>query len=103
MNKVTMLQEILAQNPMDSFARYGLAMEFSSTGKITEALAEFDRLQQDHPDYTPGYFMAAQTLAGAGKTDEAKLRLTNGIACAVRTGNAHAQREMQEMLDDLEG
>ncbi len=103
MNKVTMLQEILAQNPMDSFARYGLAMEFSSTGKTTEAMAEFDRLQQDHPDYTPGYFMAAQTLAGVGRTDEAKLRLQDGIACAVRTGNAHAQREMQEMLDDLEG
>lgn len=102
MNKLAMLQEILTQNPMDSFARYGLAMEFANTGKTAEAMAEFDRLAHDHPDYTPGHFMAAQTLAKAGRIDEARNRLRGGIASAVRTGNAHAQREMQEMLDELE-
>jgi hypothetical protein len=46
--------------------------------------------------------MAAQTLAKAERTDEAKLRLAQGIACARRTGNQHAQSEMQAMLDDLD-
>jgi predicted Zn-dependent protease len=102
MNKIAMLQQILDQNPMDSFARYGLAMAYSSAGNVAEAVAEFDRLALDHPDYTPGYFMAAQALASAGRTDEAKTRLKEGIACAIRTRNAHAQSEMQEMLDDLD-
>lgn len=102
MNKIDMLQEILTKNPMDSFARYGLAMEYSNSGEVAAAIAEFDRLAADHPDYTPGYFMGAQTLAKAGRIDEAKERLGLGIASARRTGNSHALGEMQEMLDDLE-
>jgi hypothetical protein len=66
------------------------------------SLREFETLLKNSPEYTPGYFMAAQTLARAGRTDEAKEHLTLGIASAVRTGNRHAQSEMQAMLDELE-
>jgi hypothetical protein len=45
--------------------------------------------------------MAAQALARVRRSEEAKQRLADGIACARRTGNQHAQREMQAMLDDL--
>jgi len=58
-------------------------------------------LLETHPDYTAGYFMAAQTLAKAGRNDEAKQFLENGIAAADRTGNNHARSEMQAMLDEL--
>ena len=98
-----MLKEILAQQPGDAFARYGLAMAFASEGDSTTAVAEFDRLLTEHPDYTAGYFMAAQTLAKAGRADEAKGRLKEGIASAQRTGNQHALNEMQQMLDELDG
>ncbi len=97
-----MLTEILTQNPGDAFARYGLAMEYANQGKIDASLAEFERLLSTHPDYTAGYFMAAQTLVKAGRTDEAKARLPQGIASAQRTGNAHALGEMQALLEELE-
>lgn len=101
MDKVAMLNEILAQNPTDAFARYGLAMEYAGRGETDTALAEFTRLLQEHPEYTAGYFMAAQTLAKADRIDEAKIRLSEGITSARRTGNQHALTEMQAMLDDL--
>jgi hypothetical protein len=50
----------------------------------------------------PVYFMAAQTLVKAGRTEEAKARLAQGIASAQRTGNAHALGEMQALLSELE-
>lgn len=102
MDKIAGLREILEQDPKNAFARYGLAMELAGQGQTDAALAEFDQLRADHPDYVAGYFMAAQTLAKARHADEAKQRLNDGIACARRTGNQHAQREMQAMLDDLE-
>lgn len=102
MDKIAMLNEILAQNPADAFARYGLAMEYAGRGETGPSLVEFDRLLNQHPDYTAGYFMAAQTLSKAGRTVEARSRLTEGIASARRTGNQHAQSEMQAMLDELE-
>ncbi len=96
-----MLQDILAQNPLDAFARYGLAMEYSARGETDEALRHFALLLEAHPDYVPGYFMAAQTLARAGRLVPAKEHLEAGIAVARRTGNRHAQGEMEAMLDDL--
>lgn len=101
MDRIAMLSEILSQNPKDAFARYGLAMEYSNSGKVQLAIEEFGKLLEFNPDYTAGYFMAAQTLARAQRVVEAKNMLTQGIASARRTGNAHAESEMQAMLEDL--
>ncbi len=101
MDRIAMLNEILAENPNDEFARYGLAMEYSKSGEIDCALDEFGKLLTAHPDYTPGYFMAAQTLATANRIDEAKKMLVEGISSARRTGNNHAQSEMTAMLEEL--
>ena len=67
MDRIAMLSEILAANPEDSFARYGLAQEYSNTGQIEQALQEFKTLIEKNPDYTPAYFMAAQTLASSSR------------------------------------
>lgn len=101
MDRVAALSEILAANPTDAFARYGLAMEFSNQGDLPRALQEFTTLLSNSPDYTAGYFMAAQTLAKAGRPEDAKKMLEDGIASAMRTGNGHARSEMQAMLDEL--
>jgi predicted Zn-dependent protease len=101
MERVAMLTEILSQNPNDAFARYGLALEYSNQGEVDRALDEFGKLLSMNPDYTAGYFMAAQTLAKANRTDEAKKMLSDGIVSARRTGNGHAESEMEAMLADL--
>jgi tetratricopeptide (TPR) repeat protein len=101
MDRIALLTEVLSQNPTDAFARYGLAMEYSNSGEIERALEEFGRLLSSHPDYTAGYFMAAQTLAKAGRTEEARKMLGDGIASAKKTGNSHAQAEMENMLAEL--
>ena len=101
MDRIAMLKEVLAENPSDAFARYGLAMEYSKAGQTEAALAEFHKLLELHPDYTAGYFMAAQTLAQAERKEEARRMLNDGIASALRTGNQHAQSEMEAMLAEL--
>lgn len=101
MDRLAALNEILAQNPNDAFARYGLAMEYSTQGDLDRALAEFAILFKASPDYTAGYFMAAQALARADRIAEAKSMLSDGIASARRTGNSHAQSEMEAMLSEL--
>ena len=101
-DKIAGLKEILALDPKNSFARYGIAVELANRGEIDAAIAEFDKLLSIDPDYTAGYFMAAQTLARHGRNSEAILRLKSGISCAARTDNRHALSEMQSMLDELE-
>lgn len=101
MDRIAALNEVLTENPKDAFARYGLAMEYSKQGDLDRALAEFAILLENHPDYTAGYFMAAQTLARAERPQEAKKMLADGIASARRTGNLHAQSEMEAMMGEL--
>ena len=101
MDRIAALNDILTQNPNDAFARYGLALEYSKQGDFDRSLAEFSILLKNSPDYTPGYFMAAQTLARADRIAEAKTMLVDGIASARRTGNLHAQSEMEAMLEEL--
>jgi predicted Zn-dependent protease len=101
MDRIAMLSDILNSNSEDTFARYGLAMEYSKAGQVEEALQQFKTLIDKNPDYAPGYFMAAQTLAKAGRVDEAKRWLADGVSAASRTGNAHAQSEMTAMLEEL--
>jgi tetratricopeptide (TPR) repeat protein len=102
-NRVTALREILETNPDDAFARYALGLEYSGAGETDAALTEFQRLLASHPDYTNGYFMAAQALARAERQDEAKTMLEQGIECARRTRNQHALAEMEAMLEELGG
>jgi predicted Zn-dependent protease len=102
MDKIAGLKEILAMDPKNSFARYGIAVELANRGETEAAMAEFDQLLSTDPDYTAGYFMAAQTLAKSGRTPEAIERLKSGIGCAARSGNRHALSEMQGMLDELD-
>jgi predicted Zn-dependent protease len=102
MDKIAGLEEILAMDPKNSFARYGLAMELASQGETEAALREFDTLLENDPEYTAGYFMAAQTLASSGRTPQAIERLKAGIGAAGRSGNRHALSEMQAMLDELD-
>ena len=101
MGRLEMLQEHLAEFPEDAFARYGLAMEYANAGDNDTALKEFATLLEKNPDYTAGYFMAAQTLARVSRVDEAREMLRKGIASAERTNNAHARSEMEGMLAEL--
>lgn len=100
-SRLQMLAQFLEQNPGDAFARYGLAMEYSKAGQTEQALTEFTKLLELHPDYTNGYFMAAQTLERNGRTAEARKMLESGVEAAKRTGNKHALSEMSGMLEEL--
>jgi predicted Zn-dependent protease len=102
MDKIAGLKEILAMDPGNAFARYGLAMEYVNQGQLETGLAEFEGLLAAHPDYTAGYQMAAQTLAKVERIPEAIAKLKLGIESARRTGNSHAMSEMQGMLDELD-
>src|ERR1700733_3615251 len=101
MDRIAALNDVLTQNPTDTFARYGLAMEYSKQGDLDRSLAEFSILLKSSPDYTPGYFMAAQTLARADRIAEARTMLPAAPPPARRTGNLHAQGEMEAMLAEL--
>ncbi len=95
------LQSMVAQNPGDSFSRYGLAMELRNTGDLEGAMHEFGELRRLNPDYTATYFHAGQTLERLGRIDDARAFYQEGIEAATRKGDLHARSELQTALDLL--
>ena len=95
------LKSLSAQNPQDSFLRYGLAMEYKNAGDLESALREFQALMDANPDYCATYFHAGQTLERIGRAEEARAAYEKGIEVTTRKGDEHARSELQGALDLL--
>ena len=99
--RAEMLKNLLAQDPTNTFARYGLAMEYANSGHLPEAVAEYRTLMATNPDYAAAYFHCGQTLERMGNLDEAREAYQKGIEVTTRTGDSHTRSELQTALDLL--
>ena len=97
-SRVEILQQLLAQNPSSSFARYGLAMEFVKSGDLDSAVREFETLLAGDAAYSAAYFHGGQTLEKLGRIDDARDYYRRGLEV---TRDPHARAELQASLDIL--
>jgi len=95
------LKSMLAQNPADTFARYGLAMEYTNRGELDQAILEYRALLESNPNYAAAYFHGGQALEKLGRVEEAREIYQKGIEVTTRTGDAHTRSELQGALDML--
>jgi len=102
MNKrLAFLEQHCASPTADSFAFYGLGMEYRKEGRVDDAIATFSKLKDKDADYVPMYLMAGQTLIDAGRSAEARTWLEAGIAAATRKRDTHALGELESALASI--
>lgn len=101
MDRRAVLEQMLAQDPANTFARYGLAMELVKAGDLAAAVHEFRALIERNPEYAAAYFHGGQTLEKLGDVDAARSMYRDGIAVTARTGDHHTRGELQAALDLL--
>src|SRR5450759_2241729 len=97
--RLEILKNMVDQNPADSFARYGLAMEYRNTGDLARAVSEFRSLLATQPEYSAAYYHGGQTLERLGRTAEARELYLQGIEATTRKGDFHTRDEIQAALD----
>ena len=97
-SRIQILEQMLAQNPANAFARYGLAMEYVKSGDLGRGVSEFESLLTADPAYSAAYFHGGQTLEKLGRLDEARDYYRRGL---VATRDPHARSELQAALDIL--
>ena len=97
-SRIEILQQLLVQNPTNSFARYGLAMEFVKAGDLDGGVREFAAILDADPNYSAAYFHGGQTLEKLGRLDDARDYYRRGLAV---TRDPHARAELQASLDIL--
>jgi len=94
--RLEVLQKMIAAGSTDPFARYALAMELKSLGRLDESLAAFDDLRSKDPSYVAQYLMAGGVAESLGKKDEARTWYDQGIEQAKKKGDGHALSELQQ-------
>ena len=99
--RLEMLEKITGAGDADSFAWYGLAMEYQSFGRTEDAVRAFKALRDKDPDYVAMYLMCGTMLLNAGKINEGREWLESGILKAREKGETHAISELEEALNQV--
>lgn len=93
------LEASLAEDPADTFLRYGLALQCLREGDTEEGRQRLLALIADHPDdQVAAYQQLGQSYLEGGEHERAAETLGTGIAKAQARGDAHAAAEMQGLL-----
>lgn len=100
-NRLELLHQMLQQNPANTFARYGLAMEYSNGGDLQKAVAEFKALLEQDESYGAAYYHGGQALEKSGNLNEARAMYEKGIEVTTRKGDLHTRAEIEAALNLL--
>jgi predicted Zn-dependent protease len=99
--RLDVLLKMTASPSADSFAWYALALEYRGLGRVDEALSTFTELRRRDPSYVAMYLMCGTMLTEAGRREEARDWLSEGIAAARKKGDTHAAGELEGALAAL--
>jgi Tfp pilus assembly protein PilF len=100
-NRVDMLKQMLSENPSNTFARYGLAMELVKSGDYPAAITEFDNLLGHDDSYAAAYYHSGQAHEKLGQVEEARRMYEKGIEVTTRKGDGHTRSELEAALSLL--
>jgi predicted Zn-dependent protease len=96
------LEASLAEDPRDSFLRYGLAMQCLRERATDEGRDRLKALIADHPEESiAAYQQLGQSFAETDELEHARYWLELGIQKARKAGESHAASEMQGLLETL--
>lgn len=100
-DRIAQLKEFLENDPNDSFTRYALALEYAGSGEVTLAVSLLLEVIERDPAYVPAYQQLGTQYLKLDRREEAVQVLRRGIEVAREQNDLHAQREMQDALDEL--
>ena len=95
------LKSLLEKNPANSFALYGIAMEYRSRGDLERATTCFEELLSRFPGYCAAFLQHGLTLAALGELEGARRVYEQGIRVCEEAGDDHAASELREALQQL--
>jgi predicted Zn-dependent protease len=102
--KLDTFRAMVAKNPENALARFGLANEALKAGLFAEAHEHLEAYLARYDDEGNGWGRLAEALVALGRIDEAKVALTTGIAASHRFGHVGMANELdarKEELDEL--
>jgi predicted Zn-dependent protease len=99
--KLDTFRALVAKNPDNALARFGLANEAMKAGLDDEALEHLQAYLRKYDDEGNGFGRLAELLQRLGRLKEARSALEKGIAASHRFGHVGMANELQARLEEL--
>jgi predicted Zn-dependent protease len=93
---------MVAKDPSNILAKYGLANEALKAGLYDEAREQLTAYLAAYDDEGNGYGRLAEALTRLGRAEDAREALRKGIAAAMRFGHPGMATELEERLESID-
>ena len=103
MDRLEALLEFHRLDPTDAFTRFAIAREYLKRDDPQQALAFFEALRSEHPDYVGNYYHLGKLYEKLDRFDDSIRTYRAGIDVATKKGDLHARAELQSALLNAEG
>ena len=100
--KIKMFQDILAIDPKDEIAHFGLGNMYYKLKQYQEAISHIKIVLEQNPEYSAAYDILTKSLIALGRESEALPILNQGIEIATKRGDLSPERSMREKLRQIE-
>src|ERR1043165_3846987 len=101
-NRLQQLQQMLEQEPHDSFLNYAVALEHGKAGDTGKAIEIIESLLQRDPNYLGAYYQLGKYYEAQQQNDRAVTTYKRGAVFAQQMNNKKALGELNEALWMLE-
>ena len=102
-DRLALLLQFYEQDPDDAFTRFAIAKEYLKRDAPEQALAFYEKLLADQPDYTGTYYHLGKLYEKMGRKDDALTTYQKGVGAARRQRNLKDLSELQDALMQAQG
>ena len=98
---IARLAGILKKNPLDSFAKFALALELLKRDEVSKARLLFESVRTQDPGYLGVYYHLGKLYEKIALPEKAQTAYLDGIELAEKTGNQKTLLELKEALQQI--
>ena len=99
--RIEPLKKLLALEPNDEVAWFGLGKAYMEDGNFQEAVAALEHCIDAKPTYSAAYYALAQSLYKLGKLEDCRNVSEQGIAVSTKNGDAMVTKNLTLLKDSL--
>lgn len=99
--KIEPLKKLLAMDPNDDMAWFGLGKAYQGDGNFQDAIAALERCIAVKPTYSAAYFALAESLQKLGRFDRCLQVCDQGIEASTKNGDAMVTKNLQALKQSL--
>ncbi len=99
--RIEPLKKVLALDPKDEVAWFGLGKAYMDDKNFDEAVTALRQCVTVKPNYSAAYYALAQSLQALTRLDECRDVIGQGIAVSTKNGDAMVTKNLELLRDAL--